>query len=292
VGLVGLANKSSDFTEQDAQMALAFSEIASIALINSRTLEKLEANERLLKENSERLEELVEEKTKELRDAERLVTIGQTAGMVGHDIRNPLQAITSDVYLAKSELASIADCEAKEYALESLEEIEKNVAYINKIVGDLQYYAKKLSPLMQSTNLEEIVEAALYKREIPEKIVASCYVEENARTILSDPDFIKRILSNLVGNAVQAMPYGGRLFVNAFMEGEDVVITVEDTGEGIPADVKPKLFTPLFTTKSKGQGFGLAVVKRLTEALGGTVTFESILGNGTKFIIRLPNKKQ
>ncbi len=72
----------------------------------------------------------------------------------------------------------------------------------------------------------------------------------------------------------------------------DSVITVEDTGVGIPESVKNKLFTPMFTTKAKGQGFGLAVIKRMTEALGGTVTFESQEGKGTKFIIRLPPPKE
>ena len=75
-------------------------------------------------------------------------------------------------------------------------------------------------------------------------------------------------------------------------QGNDTVIEVKDTGVGIPEDVKPKLFTPLFTTKSKGQGLGLAVVKRMTEALNGTVTFESIEGNGTTFTVRLPPTKQ
>ena len=86
------------------------------------------------------------------------------------------------------------------------------------------------------------------------------------------------------------MPNGGKLTLYAYQEANDTVITVEDTGLGIPEEVKPKLFTPLFTTKSKGQGFGLAVVKRMTEALEGTVTFESESGKGTVFMVRLPTK--
>jgi signal transduction histidine kinase len=96
---------------------------------------------------------------------------------------------------------------------------------------------------------------------------------------------------NLVTNAVQAMPEGGRLCVKAFKVDGDTVLSVDDTGCGIPKDVSTKLFTPLFTTKAKGQGFGLAVVKRMTDALGGTVTFESEEGKGTKFFIRLPKAK-
>ena len=94
-----------------------------------------------LEEYSKHLEELVEERTKQLKDSERLAAIGATAGMVGHDIRNPLQAITGDLYLAKTELAEIPDSEEKKNTLESLGEIEKNIDYINKIVADLQDFA-------------------------------------------------------------------------------------------------------------------------------------------------------
>jgi signal transduction histidine kinase len=87
------------------------------------------------------------------------------------------------------------------------------------------------------------------------------------------------------------MPKGGKLTIRVNKKGNDVAITVKDTGVGISQTVKSKLFTPMFTTKSKGQGFGLPVVKRMTESLGGTVTFESEEGKGTTFTVRLPAKK-
>ena len=98
--------------------------------------------EKALEETNRNLEKLVEERTKQLRDSERLAAIGATAGMVGHDIRNPLQAITGDVYLAKTELAEIPESPEKKNTLESLQEIEKNIDYINKIVADLQDFAR------------------------------------------------------------------------------------------------------------------------------------------------------
>jgi len=89
VGVIGLANKSGGFTKRDSEMAMAFGELASVALVNSKMLEILEENEKALKMHSEQLERLVEERTKQLKDAERMAAIGQTAGMVGHDIRKP-----------------------------------------------------------------------------------------------------------------------------------------------------------------------------------------------------------
>ena len=98
-----------------------------------------------------------------LKDAERLANIGATAGMVGHDIRNPLQAITGDVYLAKTELASTADTTEKKNALESLDEIEKNIFYINKIVADLQDYARPITPAAKEINIRQLVNETLEK---------------------------------------------------------------------------------------------------------------------------------
>ena len=105
---------------------------------------------------------------------------------------------------------------------------------------------------------------------------------------MTDPDALKRALENLTTNAFQAMAGGGNLTIKGYLEAGYTVIAVEDTGVGIPEEVKNKLFTPLFTTKPRGQGLGLAVVKRITEALGGTVSFESQLGIGTTFFVRLP----
>jgi signal transduction histidine kinase/PAS domain-containing protein len=241
-----------------------------------------------LEHYSKHLEALVEEKTKQLKDSERLAAIGQTAGMVGHDIRNPLQAIIGEVYLANSELATMPDSEEKANLLESLAMIKQNIEYMNKIVLDLQDFAKPLSPFAEETNIEQMIQELLTRNDVPANIQTSAKIESDAQIVTADSAYMKRILGNLISNAVQAMPEGGKLAVQAYREIDVVVITVQDTGVGISEDAKDKLFTPLFTTKAKGQGFGLAVVKRLTEALGGTVTFESQEGKGTKFAIKLP----
>ena len=244
--------------------------------------------EKALEDTNRNLEKLVEERTKQLKDAERLAAIGATAGMVGHDIRNPLQAITSDVYLAKTDLASTPESEEKKNVLESLQEIEKNVDYVNKIVADLQDFARPIAPKIEETDLEQTIHSVLARLDIPGNVTVKHSVGKDFPKLEVDPAYLQRILTNLANNAIQAMPKGGKLAINAVIKDGKVIISVEDNGEGIPESVRSKLFTPLVTTKSRGQGFGLSVVKRFTEGMGGTVTFESEVGKGTKFIIELP----
>jgi PAS domain S-box-containing protein len=228
---------------------------------------------------------------KQLKNSERLAAIGLTAGMVGHDIRNPLQAITGELYLSKTELDTEPDSEAKKNILESLQEIENNVDYINKIVADLQDFSRPLNPRAEKIDLKNIIDKLLKKIDLPKNIDLEVGVDAAAREAVSDFTFINRILNNLVNNSVQAMPNGGKLSILAHKEANELVITVEDTGVGIAEAAKEKLFSPMFTTKAKGQGLGLAVIKRMTESLGGTVTFESRKNKGTAFTIRLPSKK-
>ncbi len=226
---------------------------------------------------------------KQVQEKERLAAIGATAGMVGHDIRNPLQAITGDVYLLRDYLSGMPDTiPVKHDVAESLESIEQNVSYINKIVADLQDYARQITPQYTDVNLHELVMHCFQPIVIPKDVSPSIDISPSLR-LKTDPDLFRRILTNLVMNAMQAMPKGGELRIKASEGSRYVTMMVEDTGVGIPEHVKAKLFTPMMTTKSKGQGLGLAVVKRLVEALKGTVSFESQEGKGTKFIIKLPN---
>lgn len=240
-----------------------------------------------LEDYAEHLEALVKERTNKLREAERLTTIGQIAGMVGHDIRTPLQAINSNIYLLKNYISSISDLDVRRDMTESLADIENNVEYITEITADLQDYARPLKPAYIEVNLLDTVMSIFKTIIVPANIKQSISIDSNFKC-RTDQTFLKRILSNLVINAIQAMPNGGELIIFASKSNSNVLITTEDTGIGIPEEVKPKLFSPMITTKSKGHGLGLAVVKRLVEALNGTITFESQQGKGTKFLLKLP----
>jgi PAS domain S-box-containing protein len=241
-----------------------------------------------LEEYADQMEELANERAKQLHQAERLATIGQTAGMVGHDIRNPLQAIVGELYLAKDELYSLPDNDVKKNLDENIKNIEENLYYIDKIVADLQDYTKPLRPNKEKIRIEKIIEEALLIVTIPSNLHINISIAERFPNITADFSMLKRVFMNLIQNAVQALPNGGTLKINAQYENNYACISVQDTGEGIPEEVRNKLFTPLFTTKSKGQGFGLAVVKRLVEAQNGRLVFESQKDEGATFTIQMP----
>ncbi len=241
---------------------------------------------------TEKLEFEVQERTKELAGAQRLAAIGETAGMVGHDIRNPLQAIVSELYLAKDELDCFPNNENKLVLKESLENIETQTFYINKIVADLQDYTKPLTPNPQPISIEDSIHQSLASIVIPENVSIKLETQTGVPQLEIDPLYLNRILVNLISNALQAMPNGGNLTIRFKIQNNTAVISVEDTGLGIPENLKANIFKPLFTTKAKGQGLGLAVVKRLVHAVNGTVAFDSQVGKGTIFTVTIPLRTQ
>ncbi len=240
-----------------------------------------------IEQYSKHLEELVEERTKQLITYERFAAVGQVAGMVGHDIRNPLQALMTEVYMLKEDLATLPENEAKEDMEEGLRSVEQNIGYINKIASDLQDYSRQLTPEYALVDLADLITSMFEAITIPSRIQLTFDIKSLPK-LRADPTFVRRALTNLVNNAIQAMPDGGKLEIAGYQDMDGVCLTVADTGVGIADDVKSKLFTPMFTTKTKGQGLGLAVVKRLVEAQGGNICFESQVGRGTKFQIILP----
>jgi PAS domain S-box-containing protein len=252
-----------------------------------RDITQRRCDQEKIRQYSKRLEELVEERTKQLIAYERFAAIGQVAGMVGHDIRNPLQALTSETYLLKTDLSTLPNNETTGDMKECLSSIEQNIGYINKIIADLQDYSRQLEPDYTKVDLAELITQIFETIVVPSNIQLVFNVKSLPK-LKCDSTFIRRALTNLINNAIQAMPNGGKLEIGGYQKEDRVYITVADTGVGISEEAKSKLFTPMFTTKTKGQGLGLAVVKRLVEAQKGSICFESTVGKGTTFTIRLP----
>jgi PAS domain S-box-containing protein len=260
--------------------------IGSVAIFEDITEKK--ALEKKLDIHMAHLEKLVLEQVEQLKNAERMSAIGQTAGMIGHDIRNPLQAIFGDTYLLKKDVESLPESEVKTNINVSINGIEENLSYINKIILDLQDYSKPPKPTLEVVPIEKILQEVLSTLDIPKAIQVTLLLEDNSLELKTDPTYMKRIMANLISNAIQALPNGGKISIGVKRNQDKAFVSVKDTGQGIPVEIRDKIFAPLVTTKPKGQGFGLAVVKKLTEALNGNVTFESELGKGTQFNIELP----
>lgn len=223
----------------------------------------------------------------ELVKSQRLAAIGEAAAMVGHDLRNPLQATTGALYLAKKLLGPPKSEESKE-AVELLDTLDEQIHYMDKIVSDLQGYAGPVTAQTAETDLRNLIREAVSDAGIPRSTESSVNVPEDCSKLMVDPVLLKRVLINLIVNAIQAMPDGGRLSVSAVNQQASLLITVQDTGVGVAPGNLEKIFKPFFTTKAKGQGLGLAVCKRLVEAQGGSIRVTSELGKGSTFTIEIP----
>jgi PAS domain S-box-containing protein len=283
-----LTNFYMRLIESISKISLANLKLAKALNIQKQLQTALEEKNQQVEGYASQMEELAEDRARQLKDAERLSAIGATAGMVGHDIRNPLQAITNHLYLTRRKTEQLPDGDIRSGIEKNIQNIEENLRYINKIVADLQDFAAPLNPRQERLKIRDAIQDALSMVTIPENITLSLDAPCTLPALYADYTMIKRILVNLMQNAVQAMPSGGKLTASAAKKGSYIEFVIADTGEGIPLQVQAKIFTPLITTKPKGQGFGLAVVKRMTEAMGGEITFDTELGKGTKFILSFP----
>lgn len=261
-----------------------------IGMVRDITLQK--NTEQALVRYSMELEKMVEEKTAQLREKERMATIGEIAAMVGHDLRNPLQVLTNSFFLNEME-AKHAPKEFQEIAemmgLPKVNEtIRRQIVYMDKIVSDLQDFARDMVPKRADTNLADLITES-FPPSIPTNIAIK--TDFSVMSAYVDCYMIRRAVSNLMNNAVQAMPLGGTLTITTCREDGAVAIKIADTGCGIDDRMKANLFRPLATSKSRGMGMGLVVVKKMVELHCGTIDVESKIGDGTTFTIKLPDKR-
>jgi PAS domain S-box-containing protein len=240
----------------------------------------------------EHLEELVEERTEALKQsqerlvkAERLAAIGQAAGMVGHDLRNPLQAIENGLYYIDTELSNLP---VSQKIRETLQAIHNSVAYADKIVKDLQSFTSKREPLFRELDINTLVKETFSHVKTPENVETVIELGELPK-IKADKDMMKRVFVNLAVNGIQAMEEKqGMLKVSTKKTDGFVEVRFQDTGIGIKKVNKTKIFRPFFTTKAQGMGMGLPICKRLVEIHDGNITVESEEGEGTIFTVKLP----
>lgn len=241
---------------------------------------------------SMKLEDLVNERTDRLHDAqqqlvkaERLAAIGELATMVAHDLRNPLAGIRNAAYFLNKK----GDHISFELSQEMLTAIDDGVLRSNKIINDLLDYSRDVHLERQECTPRQLVSGTLSTLQIPERI-------KIVNTVLNIPNIhvdsfkLQRVFSNIIKNAIDAIPEDGTVNIDSRINDAVIEISFQDTGCGIPEEILPKLFTPLVTTKAQGMGFGLAICKRIVEAHNGSITVKTIKGQGTTFTVSLPIK--
>ncbi|HKZ94715.1 MAG TPA: PAS domain S-box protein [Candidatus Bathyarchaeia archaeon] len=219
--------------------------------------------------------------------SERLAVIGELATMVGHDLRNPLQSIENATYYLKNEYELKHSYPVGSKTKEMLQVIGDSINYADKILRDLQDFSSVRKLTLKKTDINTIVKEALTQ------VRASGNVE--LRTELSllpeievDEDQMKRVFLNFITNGMQAMENGGKLTIATKKTADFIEVSFRDTGIGIPKENMDKIFKPLFTTKAKGMGMGLAICKKFVESHAGSIDVESQVGKGTTFTVKLP----
>lgn len=235
------------------------------------------------------LEKRVEERTKELKEttqelvkAERLAAIGQMASIISHEIRNPLAVISNATRLIKTLVKPTDQKLAKQFSI-----IEAEIRQANSIISEVLGYARTRDMIFSTIEVNSYLRELMLSLTVPPSIVVEEKLDSESVRIKVDAEEIKQALRNIISNAIEAMPTGGTLTIGTQLGRRLVCIYVKDTGVGLTPQVRQEMFSPFFTTKARGTGLGLAVVRKAITRHKGKLFIKSEVGKGTCFRVYL-----
>ncbi len=218
--------------------------------------------------------------------AERLASIGELAGQIGHDLRNPLAGIKNCAYIMKKKSDRMTEKERDQV----LATIDNAVEDADRIITSIIDYSSELNLEPEQCTPKSLVIHALSKIKIPERINLVNNASEDFAMFLDVPR-IENTFTHIIKNAIDATLEKGVIQIETVLKGPNVETSFTDSGTGIPPNIMSKIFSPLVTTKAKGMGMSLAICKRIVEAHGGKITVETTMGKGTTFTVILPIKR-
>jgi PAS domain S-box-containing protein len=252
-----------------------------IAIVRDITERKMIEEE--LREYNQHLEQLVDERTQRLLESERMIAAGKIAAIVGHDLHGPLQTIKNASSLLKKNPEKVD---------ELLRVIDGAVETSLRLLEDIRDNTGEMSLQIIETDVASVVRQAVAENSPSEKVEIQLSLYEDLPMVQVDQLKIRRVLDNLIRNAIEAMPEGGILHLSAKENADELVVKVSDTGEGIPSEVLDSLFKPFKTTRTNGTGLGLAFCKSVMEAHNGAIHVKSESGVGTTFTLTLPLERR
>ncbi len=214
--------------------------------------------------------------------AERLAAIGQVAGGVAHELRNPLNVVKTSVYYLLN-----ARNPTPEKTADHLQRIERHVSLADNVITALSSFAKLPVPELRPFSTKQCLADVLETNPIGNNIQVTLDFPDSLPNALADADQIRIVLSNLVRNARDAMPNGGKLSISGRRNEDGVEIDVADTGVGIAPEFLGRVMEPLYSTKAKGLGLGLAIARSIVDKNKGSLHVTSEQGRGSTFTVRL-----
>lgn len=248
---------------------------------HEQALARLDESHRKLREQTEVLFETEEQ----LRRADRLSALGELSAGMAHEIRNPLGSIKGAAEILRDDYGP--DAPKREFIQILLKEADR----LNQILQEFLSFARPTPPELKQEDVNEVIESVLALTAQSARSSRITVEQRLDRTIGKrdlDAGLLKQAFLNLVLNAIQAMPAGGRLTVGSALRPGGIEVQIADTGAGITPENRKKLFSPFFTTKKEGTGLGLAITFRIIQNHRGTIDVESEPGKGTTFTVRIP----
>ncbi len=216
---------------------------------------------------------------------EKLAVMGEFAGIIGHEFKNQLGIMRVSVYFLK-----VKSSPKNEMQIKHLNILEKQIIETDRMIENISTFGRTRKPEFNSIDIQKVILACMEKLPIPEAVIIDNRIDEDLPVIPGDEIQLGRVFVNMLLNAIQAMAGKGHLSITVVRENEFIHIRIADTGSGISAENKAKIFEPFFSTKSNGTGLGLASSRYIVEAHGGSIEVESEIGKGTVMSVKLPIK--
>lgn len=258
-------------------------EISTIQTLIKKQSKSLERAKKILREKQLILQTELERKTSKFSNNEKFSIMGELSSKMAHDIRNPLNVIKVQVDLLKVRYSKQED----KIMLDSLGRMERAVNGINNQLEDILNFLKESPVRFENNSILKILNESLVNINKPDAITIGLPTHD--ATVLCDGYKMQRVFTNMIQNSIQAMGNTGTISIQIFEQNNVIKIEIKDTGPGIPDELLPKIFEPLFTTKVSGTGLGLSICKKIIDDHNG---FISVKNNPTTFTITIPNSQQ